>query len=129
MLLYAQYQVVGDATAQSCHCYTLTPAQNTKNGSVWNVHPFDLTQNFDIAFDLFVGCSDANGADGVAFVLQPNPTALGQGGGEMGYAGITPSLGVVLDTYQNGADGEPANIILTVCCKYLKIKINYNMDR
>lgn len=119
ILLHAQYQVVGSAIRQNCSCYTLTPAQNTQNGSVWNTRPLNLTQNFDIAFDLFLGCTDANGADGVAFVLQQQPTATGLGGGEMGYAGITPSVGVVLDTYQNGANGDPA---------YDHLSININGD-
>lgn len=119
VLLHAQYQVVGSAIKHSCSCYTLTPAQNTQNGSVWNTHTLNLNQDFDIAVDLFMGCADANGADGVAFVLQPQPTATGLGGGEMGYSGITPSIGIVLDTYQNGADGDPA---------YDHISININGD-
>lgn len=115
----AQYVIQGSATQQSCHCYTLTPDSATKNGSVWNVNRIDLTQNFDIAFDIFVGCADANGADGIAFVLQQQPTATGGGGGGMGVQGINPSLNVVLDTYQNGADGDPA---------YDHISINRNGD-
>jgi gliding motility-associated-like protein len=117
--LTAQYLTVGSAFSQNCHCHTLTPAQNTQNGGVWNVHSINLNQNFDIAFDLFVGCTDANGADGIAFVLQPQPTTLGLGGGGMGYEGITPSLGVVIDTYQNSTVGDPA---------YDHISINQNGD-
>jgi gliding motility-associated-like protein len=104
----AQYLTTGSAFSQNCHCHTITPAQNTQNGSVWNIHSINLTQNFDIAFDIFLGCADGNGADGIAFVLQPLPTALGLSGGGMGYEGITPSLGVVIDTYQNTAVGDPA---------------------
>lgn len=118
-LLQAQYQVVGSAIQNSCSCYTLTPAQNTQNGSVWNTHPLNLTQDFDIAFDIYPGCVDGNGADGMGFVLQQQPTASGLGGGEMGFAGITPSLGVMLDTYQNGADGDPT---------YDHLSINLNGD-
>lgn len=119
LLLPAQYQVVGSAVQNSCSCYTLTPAQTTQNGGVWNTHTLNLNQDFDIAFDLFLGCTDGNGADGVAFVLQPQPTATGTGGGSMGYTGITPSVGVVLDTYQNGSDGDPA---------YDHLSININGD-
>jgi gliding motility-associated-like protein len=103
-----QYTVNGNATQNNCHCYTLTPAQNNQSGSVWNNFKIDLTQPFDFTFDVQLGCVDANGADGIAFILQPISTAVGTGGGGMGFAGVTPSVGVTLDTYQNSSpDNDP----------------------
>jgi len=48
------------------------------------------------------------GADGIAFVLQPISTSVGSLGGGMGVAGISPSIAVTLDTYQNSSpDSDP----------------------
>jgi hypothetical protein len=104
-----QYTVNGNAVQNNCHCYTLTQAQNNQSGSVWNNFKIDLTQSFDFTFDVQLGCVDVNGADGIAFILQPISTAVGTGGGGMGFAGVTPSVGVTLDTYQNSSpDNDPA---------------------
>ncbi len=106
---YSQsYQVNGDADSLSCNCYRLTPELNTQGGSVWNVNQIDLTNSFDFIFDVYLGSIDAGGADGIAFVLQPLSTSIGSTGGGLGYEGITPSLAVEIDTYQNTISGDPA---------------------
>src|SRR5262249_50856531 len=47
-------------------------------------------------------------ADGFAFVIQPNgPTALGSAAAGLGYQGISPSVAVVLSTFQH--TGDPSN--------------------
>ncbi len=97
----AQYSVNGNATQTSCNCYTLTPDLATKSGTVWNNNQIDLNQSFEFTFKVFLGCSDVNGADGIAFVLQPISTSVGGTGSGMGYAGISPAIAVTLDTYQN----------------------------
>jgi len=51
-----------------------------------------------------------NGADGTAFVIQNDPrglSAVGAGGGGLGYIGISPSVAVMLDIYA-GASGGPS---------------------
>lgn len=101
------YAVNGDADSISCNCYLLTPDQNTKSGSVWNVNQIDLNNSFDFIFDVFLGYNDV-GADGIAFVLQPISTVVGSSGGGIGYLGISPSLAVEIDTYQNGNYGDPS---------------------
>jgi gliding motility-associated-like protein len=103
----AQYVINGNAVSNSCNCYTLTQAVNTQSGSVWNSNLINLSQPFDFKFDVNLGCKDNDGADGMAFVLQPISTTVGTSGGGMGYQGITPSLGVLLDTYQNTGDADP----------------------
>jgi len=104
-----QYTINGSATQDNCHCYTLTQTFNDQHGSVWNNTKINLSQSFDFTFQVFLGCSDFNGADGIAFVLQPISTIVGTGGGGMGYEGITPSVGVTLDTYQNSSpDNDPS---------------------
>lgn len=102
---FAQYQINGNAVQTACNCWRLTPASNSQNGSVWNVNLYDLSTPFNFTFDVFLGCNDG-GADGIAFVLQPLSINAGSFGGGIGYAGISPSVAVELDNYQNG--GEPA---------------------
>ncbi len=105
--LQAQYTVNGNAFRENCNCYTLTNNQVTQTGSVWNNSRIDLSQSFDFTFDVFLGCNDG-GADGIAFVLQPISTSVGSSGGGMGFQGITPSLGITLDTHQNTSpDSDP----------------------
>ncbi len=48
------------------------------------------------------------GADGIVFVLQPISTSIGSTGGGLGFEGITPSVGVTLDTWQNTNNTDPA---------------------
>ena len=103
----AQYTLNGSATQNNCHCYTLTPDIQTKSGSVWNNNKIDLTQSFSFTYNVFLGCNDANGADGIAFVLQPISTSVGSSGEGLGFAGIVPSIGVTLDTYQNTVNADP----------------------
>jgi gliding motility-associated-like protein len=103
------YIVNGSASEISCNCYTLTPQQFNLSGSVWNKNKIDLTQSFDYHFNVFLGCiSDLNGADGMVFALQPISTSEGSPGDGMGFGGITPSLGVTIDTYQNLPDNDPS---------------------
>lgn len=108
--LLAQYTVNGNAAKLSCNEYRLTNAVGTQTGSVWNNIKIDLTQPFDFNFDVFLGDPQPGGAgaDGIAFVLQPISTSVGSTGGGLGYDGITPAVGVTIDTYQNGNNNDPA---------------------
>src|SRR5262249_54432146 len=46
-----------------------------------------------------------NPADGFTFTIQANsPTALGAGGGALGYQGIPRSVAIKFDVFQNGGD-------------------------
>ena len=105
--LRAQYTVNGNAQQISCNCYNLTAELTNQSGSVWNNNKIDLSQSFDFKFDINLGRFDANGADGIAFVLQPISTSVGSTGGGLGYDGITPAVGVTVDTYQNGNNNDP----------------------
>ena len=115
--LMGQYTENGNAAATNCHCYILTPDQLNKTGSVWNNNKIDLRASFNFQFNVFLGCADATGADGIVFALQPISTSVGSAGGGMGFEGITPSVGVTLDTWQNTEYNDPA---------YDHIDIQYN---
>ena len=82
-----------------------------KAGSVWNLNLIDLYQPFDKSFTVNLGCNNSTwgGADGMVFALQPLNTSIGSSGGQMGMGGVSPSLGVYIDTYQNTIHGDPYN--------------------
>ena len=83
-----------------------------KAGSVWNVNLIDLNQPFDYSFTVNLGCNNTSqwaGADGMVFALQPLNTSIGSSGGQMGLGGVSPSLGVYIDTYQNASHGDMLN--------------------
>lgn len=102
------YHLNGDAYKEDCNCYTLTPAEDNKSGSIWNVNKIDLTQSFDYKFNIYLGCVDGDGADGIVFVLQPISTSIGAAGGGIGYRGVSPSIGITVDTWQNFDNSDPS---------------------
>lgn len=103
------YFLNGDATFIGGDCYRLTQAINYQNGTVWYGNQIDLTQPFDIQFRMNLGTNDANGADGICFVLQTVGTsAIGQSGGGMGYLNFGTSLGIEFDTWQNSEYNDPS---------------------
>ncbi|MCX6180754.1 MAG: hypothetical protein NT150_02335 [Bacteroidetes bacterium] len=81
-----------------------------QTGTFFSSQKVDLSQPFDVSFQMFFGCDNGpNGGDGMTFVLQNDPrgtNAIGAGYGELGYSGvakITPSLAIEFDTYQGSA--------------------------
>jgi hypothetical protein len=96
----AGYELNGSAQSTGNNCYILTPDQIGQGGSVWYNNYLSLAYNFDMNFQVYLGSND-EGADGIAFVLQPTSTGLGGVGGGLGYLGITPSIAVEYDTWQN----------------------------
>ena len=108
----SQFQLNGDASVINCKCYQLTPDMGNKAGSVWNINLIDLNQPFDYNFTVNLGCNNTSqwaGADGMVFALQPLNTSIGSSGGQMGLGGVSPSLGIYIDTYQNTAHGDMLN--------------------
>ncbi len=105
--MLAQYTLNGSATQDACNEYTLTRAVNNQSGSVWNNNKINLSQSFNFNFDVFLGASNSPGADGIVFVLQPISTSVGTTGGGLGYEGVTPAVGVTIDTYQNFPNNDP----------------------
>jgi hypothetical protein len=85
----------------------LTPALNDAVGSAWLNDPRDIT-GFTASFDFVLGGPGQqtdNPADGLVFVLQANnATAIGGGGGGMGYSGMNNSIGIKFDTYNGAAN-------------------------
>ncbi len=99
----------GSASFVGGSCYQLTPDASSLAGSIFSQNPIDLTQPFAEDATFFFGCKDASGADGIVFILAATNTALGGGGGGIGYQGITPSIAIEYDDYFNGEFGDPAS--------------------
>lgn len=101
------FEVNGNAIQLDELCYQLTPAAQSQSGSIWCLDQIDLNNSFDLTISINLGCTDSNGADGMVFGLQPISTNVGTLGGGLGFEGITPSIGIELDTYQNGNNSDP----------------------
>lgn len=103
------YVINGDASQINCNCYILTQDDFNLHGSVWNKNLINLDSSFTYYFNVFLGCNPPGlGADGIAFVLQPISTEIGATGGGLGYQGISPSVDIQIDTYQNFDDNDPS---------------------
>ncbi|MEZ4885375.1 MAG: gliding motility-associated C-terminal domain-containing protein [Chitinophagales bacterium] len=104
----AQFQLNGNTTSLGGDCYRLTDTFNWELSSLFSTNQIDLNQSFEIQTEMLFGVKD--GADGMTFLLQSQGnTALGLGGGGIGYETITPSVIVEFDTYQNNSAGEGLN--------------------
>lgn len=101
--------LIGDAIDQGNNCYTITQNLPDQTGGVWYDNPIDFDSDFTIRYQNNFGFLDANGADGMALVFKRNSNPqLGFSGGGLAYAGISPSLIIEFDTYQNTDLGDPA---------------------
>ena len=101
------FRINGDAVQLDSACYQLTRDSLFQVGSMWNENQINLNEPFQIVVDMFLGCIDDNGADGLAFVLQPVSTTLGISGEGLGFLGIEPSFGIEFDTWQNFNLSDP----------------------
>jgi gliding motility-associated-like protein len=101
------YIVNGSALQENCNCYQLTPDELFQAGSVWNKNLIDLNLSFNYIFNVFLGCKDRDGADGIVFVLQPIGTSIGTAGQGLGFQDVSPSIGIPIDTWQNYDYGDP----------------------
>ena len=106
--VYGQMDIFGSTTG-TCDCYLLTDELATQAGSIWSPNSIEMTNTFDFTFDINLGDKDADGADGLVFVIRTTPGAPGGSGDGIGYADILNSIGVEVDTWQNGIHGDIAN--------------------
>ena len=99
----------GNASYLGGLCYELTADAVGQNGSIFSNNAIDLNEPFTFVASLNFGYKDPDGADGIVFILAPDPESLGGGGGGMGYGGISPSIAVEFDTYYNSNANDPLN--------------------
>ncbi|MCS7046169.1 MAG: IPT/TIG domain-containing protein, partial [Gemmataceae bacterium] len=84
----------------------LTDNATNQVGSVFTTAPIDVTAFATrFTFQVTPPSSGLAPADGLTFTIQRSgPTALGTGGGGLGYAGITPSVAIKFDFFSNGTE-------------------------
>ncbi len=104
----AQYTLNGSAVKLNCNCYSLTDSVNNDSGSVFSFKKINLDSSFDFHFNVFPGCKDTDGADGIVFILQTVNTSVGANGEGLGFMNVTPSVGISLDTWQNPGRNDPS---------------------
>jgi hypothetical protein len=119
----AGLQINGNA-AQVGNVLRVTPSLPSQSGSVFSTTTIALAG--DISFSTYFtfrisqpgGISDVDdqGADGLVFALQTVSNTAGGVGGGIGYSGLSPSVGVEFDTWNNGGwddnDGNHVGINL-----------------
>ena len=97
---------VTDASGRSV--LRLTPATGGKAGSAFTSSTITLgaIDSFSAAFAFNINQpgGSGGGADGLVFVVQTLSSNVGSSGQGIGYSGITNSVGVKFDTYQNTGD-------------------------
>lgn len=112
---------------------SIGPKSPPPAGAAWTSTQYNVAAPFSVNFQFQMsdpcigdgsngGCiSDlGHGGDGIAFLIQNSPqgtSAIGEGSGGMGFLGITDSVAVMLDTYQNDAVnyyGDPSNNYISV---------------
>lgn len=111
------FNIVGNNSIQlSERCFILTKQLNNQQGAVWRRDPLDLRYSFELNFDVMFSDTSVvrdSGADGIIFALQRDDTppplnvagspidARGAVGEYLGVGGVSPSIGIEVDTYQN----------------------------
>ncbi len=108
--------LVGDAATVSTTDGTVlrvTPASGSQSGAAYSTSAFTLgpSDTFSTRFQFrFTNAGGIDPADGITSVLAASPTGLGGVGGAIGYQGVTNSMAIEFDTYNNGAsDGNSDN--------------------
>src|SRR6202008_4980270 len=90
----------------------LAPNLPNQAGSAFLTSRVDISNPWSVEFTFDMNSCVSCRADGLAFVIQNDPAganALGTGGGNLGYTGITPSFAVEFDTWQNTEFADPNN--------------------
>jgi gliding motility-associated-like protein len=106
--LSAQYFLNGSAVQTNDTCFQLTSEVMFDVGSIWYPEKVDLRNSFDLVMDMFFGCADGTGADGIVFGLQPVSASIGQAGEGLGIGGVSPAVAIEFDTYQNTNRSDPS---------------------
>lgn len=98
------FSITGAAVYTGGGCFRLTPEAVGQGGTLWYRQRISLASDFDIKATVYLGVNDQTGADGMAFVLQTLSNTFGNTGGGLGYGGLSPSLAVEMDTWNNAND-------------------------
>ncbi len=101
------FRFAGDARRSGGRCIDLTYDRDWSSGSIWHKQAIRLSEPFRMQLRVMLGCKDDSGADGMVFVFHPHDRRVGYSGEGMGFAGLRPSIGLEIDTWQNEHLGDP----------------------
>jgi hypothetical protein len=124
-------QILPSGTLRLTPNFDPNPSGPIPAGAAWTTSTLDVKDAFsvDFHFQMSDPCLAAlptcvndhgNGGDGIAFLIQDSAqgdAAIGVGAGGMGFLGISDSVAVMLDTYQNNSPnfyGDPSNNYISV---------------
>ena len=94
-----------NGTTLAAGALELTDGGNFENRTAWYTTPVNV-QAFTTDFTFQITPAAANSTDGMTFTLQNQGlTAAGGIGGALAYQGITPSVAVKFDTFNNAGEG------------------------
>ena len=83
----------------------VTDGGNFEARAIWYTTPLNI-QQFTTDFTFQITPAAANASDGMTFAIQNQGlTAHGGIGGALGYQGVTPSVAVKFDTFNNSGEG------------------------
>jgi len=80
--------------------HIITKDLEDQHGAVWSEQKIDFSQHFKINAEIYLGDKE-DGADGLALVFQAKDNQIVSTGSGIGYQGISPSIAIEFDTYQN----------------------------
>ncbi|MEN7546555.1 L-type lectin-domain containing protein [Rapidithrix thailandica] len=131
---YSQFKLSGAAQRMNADCIMLTPDEQYVRGLAFHTTKVDLSNQFEIEFDIYLGNKD-EGADGIVFVMHNDPrgfNAYGTWGECMSYGRwskfyvsgdfISPSIAIEFDTYENFRQNDPTSDHIA----YLENGTNYH---
>ncbi len=106
-----RFQLNGAAVVEGASL-KLNPAAGNLYGTAFYKQLVTLPSNrsFSAYFTFRItnpDCGTGGGADGLAFVVQTDSTAVGSMGGGIGYAGILPAVAIEFDTFKNDGFKDP----------------------
>jgi hypothetical protein len=80
----------------------------SQSGSAFSTTTVSLDANasFSTAFRFQITDQQNTGADGIVFVVQTVANNVGGGGGGIGYQGVSNSVGIEFDNWDNGLPGD-----------------------
>lgn len=115
MVTIASAFVLQDEAQQDRMLLRLTPAKPDRVGMAYYGARIPVAEGFETTFDFRIhslgrpkGQQGELGAEGFAFIIQNEGLdARGHSGGSMGYAGITHSVAIEFDIYQNQEGEHP----------------------
>ena len=111
----------GDASVRDGALY-LTHARGDLYGASFYTQPISLlnNQSFSAHFSFQITsplCGGGLGGDGLALVIHADKSISKAYGKGLGYGGLSPSIAIEFDTFQNGEYGDPNN-------KHIGVNVN-----